>query len=277
MSVSFRALAAGAAVLVSACAREAPPATPAVNDVVIVGTDFAFTLPDTIPAGMTRLRLVSNGPRYPHHAQLIKLEDGKTYDSLMAAFRNPGPPPAWAVFLTGPNAPAPNDTTSVTVGLEPGNYALVCFIPDSAGVPHLALGMSKALTVVASSTPAAPEPTASMELRLTDYDFTTATPLAAGRHVIKVINDGPQPHEMFVARLDSGSTAQQFIQWTRTGMRGQPRITPMGGIVAMAPGRHSVLELNLTPGRYALFCFLPDASGRGEHVDHGMVKEITVT
>lgn len=273
MRVSFRALMIGA-VLVSACARETPP--PVVNDVLITGTDFAFASPDTIPAGMTRLRLVSNGPRYPHHAQLLKLEDGKTYDSLMAAFRNPGPPPSWMVMITGPNAPAPNDTTSVTVALEPGNYALICFIPDSAGVPHLAMGMSKALTVVPATARMAAEPTPTVEMHLVDYDFTTPTPLTAGRHMIKVINDGPQPHEVFIGRLDSGVTAAQAIQWLRAGMRGRPPLRPAGGTVAMAPGRHSFLELNLTPGRYGLFCFLPDASGRGEHVDHGMVKEITV-
>ena len=274
MRSSRTALMLSASLLLAACSREAPPA-PVANDVVIAGTDFAFSAPDTIPAGLTRLRLVASG-RYPHHAQLVKLEQGMTLDSLMAAMSHAGPPPAWMVLVTGANAPAPGDTTNVYAVLEAGSYALLCFIPDSAGVPHVARGMSKALTVRSSDGPVAAMPTADTEMRLNDYNFVTSAPLRSGRQLVKIINNGPQPHEMFVARLDSGYTAAQFITWVRTGMQGQPRIVPAGGIVALAPGRETIVELNLTPGRYALFCFLPDASGRGEHVDHGMVQEITI-
>jgi hypothetical protein len=196
----------------------------------------------------------------------------------MAALRNPGPPPAWMVMVTGPNAPAPNDTTNVYAMLEPGRYALLCFIPDSAMVPHIAHGMSKGLVVTPNEAPAAAMPDADITIRLNDYSFVGDTALRAGRQRVRIVNDGPQPHEMFVARLDSGKTAAGVIQWVRAGMRGQPPGTPAGGIVGIAPQRETMVELNLAPGRYALFCFFPDAvSGRGEHVDHGMVKEITIS
>lgn len=271
---SRNALVLGAAVLLVSCARETP--APVANDLVIVGTDFSFASPDTVPAGLTRIRMVSNGPRYLHHVQLVKLEQGMTYDSLMAAMRNPGPPPAWMVFVTGANAPPPGDTTNVYHVLQAGNYALLCFIPDSAMVPHMALGMSKPLVVTANDAPVAALPTADTEMRLSDYNFVTSTPLRSGRQLVRIINDGPQVHEMFLARLDSGATAASLIQWVRAGMRGQPPAQPAGGIVALAPRGETMVELNVTAGRYALLCFLPDASGRGEHVDHGMVQEITI-
>jgi hypothetical protein len=36
------------------------------------------------------------------------------------------------------------------------------------------------------------------------------------------------------------------------------------------------LTLDLEPGRYALYCFVPDARDGKEHVAHGMIREIEV-
>jgi hypothetical protein len=41
-----------------ACRKE-PAAPPAPNVVVIRTTDYAFTMPDTIPSGVTRLRMIT--------------------------------------------------------------------------------------------------------------------------------------------------------------------------------------------------------------------------
>src|SRR5512147_2036285 len=90
------------AALLAACSKKpevaaAPPAPPTVT---ITAADFAFSAPDTIPAGVVKVRLVNNGPSL-HHVQFIKLGEGKTLSDLMAALRNPGPPPAWATSVPG--------------------------------------------------------------------------------------------------------------------------------------------------------------------------------
>jgi uncharacterized cupredoxin-like copper-binding protein len=265
----------------SSCKKEvAPP--PAPNIVTITASDFAFAAPDTVPSGWTHIRLVNNGPAI-HHVQVVQLKDGRTMDSLMAMFRAPRapnapppPPPSWMHEIGSPNAPAPGDTSDVITNLEPGHYALICFIPDSAGVPHLALGMTRALEVTAASGPTAAEPTADVEIKLSDYTFTESAPLTSGRRIIKVTNDGPQLHEMFVARLDSGVTAQQLVGWIAGGMRGRPPATPMGGTVGIANGEHAYMVADLTPGNYALLCFVPDKNDGKEHIQHGMMKQITV-
>jgi hypothetical protein len=41
----------------------------------------------------------------------------------------------------GPNPREIGDTSSSTVALEPGNYALLCFVPGPDGIPHVAKGM----------------------------------------------------------------------------------------------------------------------------------------
>ena len=266
---------AALAVAPVACKKE-PAAPPAPNVVVIRTTDYAFAMPDTIPSGVTRLRLINAGPAM-HHAALIRLNNGATMDSLQRFLSSPpGPPPAWLEWVGSPNVPAPADSTDVITDLAPGQYAAICVIPDSTGRPHFVLGMVKALTVVPAAGVTAAEPAAEVTVSLTDYDFTFSTPLTAGRRMMRINNDGQQPHEIFFARLDSGATAQQLVQFIRGGMRGRPPAAPAGGTVAIQAGSHSYLDLNLAPGTYAVLCFIPAPDGK-EHVDHGMIKQITIS
>lgn len=265
---------AALAVLAAAC-NKAEPAPPAPNVVLIAATEFAYAAPDTVPAGWTRLRLANNGQQL-HHVQLIRITDGRTYDSLMAAMRNPGPPPTWVKEIGSPNAPGQGDTTEVISNLEVGHYALVCFIPDSLGRPHVALGMIRPIEVVAATGTTAAEPTADVEINLTDYAFTESAPLTAGTHLIKITNAGPQTHEIFFAKLDSGVTAEGLVRWVKAGMKGRPLAMPAGGTVGITVGGHAYLPITFTPGNYAVLCFIPDSGDGREHVDHGMLKQITI-
>ena len=262
----------------AACKKEAAPPAPTANVVTVHAVNYSFSAPDTIPAGLTTFQLVNNGTLL-HHVQLIKIDSGRTFDSLLAALRNPGPPPRWMTDVAGPNPPEPGDTTWLTTTLDAGHYAMICFIPDSNNAPHFTRGMIRPLEVgAAPAGPAAAEPTADLELHLADYSFTESAPLTAGRHVIKVTNDGPQPHEVYLVRLDSSTTPAQLAQWGDHGLRGAgPPHHSMGGASGMMPGAHVFITVNLTPGRYAMMCFVPDAKDGKGHYAHGMVKEIRVS
>ena len=267
------------ALMVAGCTkREAAAPPPAPPVITVSASDFEFTAPDTIPGGVVTLRLVNHGPSL-HHIQLVRLSEGKTLADLMTAMRNPGPPPAWMGFVAGPNPPAPGDSSEVTETLQPGDYAMICLVPNERGVPHFAMGMARPLVVAppaaGGATPV--EPTAHAEITLSDYDFALSTPLVAGTHTIKVTNAGPQPHELVFARLDSGVTAQQLADWVHGGMRGRPPARPLGGASSFVPGAHVFVKLTLTPGEYALVCFVPDAGDGREHAMHGMVKQVHVS
>src|SRR5207247_1719168 len=127
----------------AACARPAPRAA-APNVVTITATDYAFSAPDTIPAGLTTLRLVNRGKEL-HHASLVRLGAGKTIADfqagLQAAMQNHTPPPPWISFAGGPNAVTVGDTAQATQALAPGLYVLACWIPSADGAPHIMKGM----------------------------------------------------------------------------------------------------------------------------------------
>ena len=64
--------------LLAACGGAGP------TELTIVASEYAFEVPEEIPAGTVSIRLENTGQE-PHHAQLVRLNDGVTMDQFMAA------------------------------------------------------------------------------------------------------------------------------------------------------------------------------------------------
>ncbi len=244
--------------------------------VTVLASDYAFGALETIPAGVTTLRMVNTG-REPHQAGLIRVDSGKTIADLKAAMSAPGAPPAWAVFVGGANLVAPGDTSNATQWLTPGRYVFICFIPSPDGKPHFAKGMMRPFVVTGSAPSAVSEPAADNRIVLNDYGFQLARPVTAGPHVFRVENAGPQLHEVMVLVLAPGKPSADLLAWERGGMKGPPPARPIGGIVGLTPGEHATVTLTLAPGQYLLGCFVPDAKDGKAHLAHGMLQGFTVT
>ncbi len=267
------AMLATAAIALGSCRPDKPAAAGGPNVLTVIAADYGFDAPAEVPAGLTAIRLVNQGPSL-HHIQLMKFEDGKTLDDFLGALKGEKPP-TWATPAGGPAPPEVGGTSTSIEALEPGNYALICFIPAEDGVPHVVKGMSRALKVVGPSRPAASEPEADIVVKLVDYDFELSQPLTSGKHTIRVDNAGPQPHEIAIVRLNPGKKPADFTAW---GMKpvGPPPGTIHGGVSGIMPGAHSFIEVDLPPGEYGLLCFLPDVRDGKPHFQHGMAKQTTV-
>ena len=244
------------------------------NVVNVVTREYEFVMPDTLPAGPTLFHLTNEGNQL-HHVTLVKLEQGKTLDDFTDL--PPLPPPDWAIFVGGPNIPMPKGgQDEVIVDLLPGNYAVICIVPDSDGIPHMMKGMVKALTVT-PPTQARTMPASDLTLTLTDYAFTFSSPPTAGQHAIRVVNNGNQLHEAVLFRLAKDETGEDILQWVGGGFQGPPPGTPVGGIGPEAPGKENTLLLDLSAGNYALLCFMPDAKDAKPHAAHGMIYNFKVS
>jgi hypothetical protein len=253
----------------------APAPGPSANVVTYIARDYGFEGPAQIPAGLTLFRLDNQGKEL-HHLVLVRLEQGRTYDSLLAALKKPGPPPAWMHPVGGPNATNPGANSNATENLTEGHYAVICFIPSADGVPHLAKGMTSPLEVVAATGPTAREVPADVTIKLSDYDFDVSTPLTPGSHVIRVENTGPQPHELVLVKMEEGKTVKDIEAWEKGGEKGLPPVSPMGGISPMMANESGQFTVELTPGNYAFICFVPDMKDGKAHLSHGMVKAVKV-
>jgi hypothetical protein len=261
----------------AACARkQAPPPAAGPNDVTILATDYAFAFPETIPAGLTTLRLVNSG-KEQHHVVLMRLAEGKTLADFQAVNME-AKIPEWISFPGSPGATQPGDTTATTQNLTPGQYVMACYIPSPDGQPHIAKGMMRPF-IVKGPAPAtvATEPASDVTVTLSDYTFTFSTPLTAGHHVIRVENAGPQVHEITFERLADGKSMQDFVAWGSGGMKGPPPTTAAGGLIGPTKGAHGFLDITLTPGKYIVICYVPDEKDHKPHFMHGMMQEITIS
>jgi hypothetical protein len=242
--------------------------------VTVTGKDFKFDAPDEIPAGLTEFRFLNKGPSI-HHMQILKLTKGKTFTDLRTALARQGPPPTWMKEVGGPNAPAPGTESNATLMMEPGNYAIICFV-DVGGAPHFTKGMVRPLKVVAASGPAASNPIPDVTATLFDYNFKLSAPILAGTRTIKVQNTANQPHELELVQLAPGKTANDFLAWAGGGMKGPPPAKPIGGIAGLERGMSQTFTANFTSGNYAFICFIPDAKDGKPHFTHGMTKDFSV-
>jgi hypothetical protein len=259
--------ASGAPVTVTAVAAAAP--------ITVTATDFKFDVPATITGGAVNIRLVNNGQSL-HHAQVVRLDDGKTVADLAEAMKHEGPTPPWLHFIGGPNGIAPGQEASAVALLTPGHYAMLCFIPGTDGIPHVMKGMVQPFEVTAGASDAA-LPAATDTMRLVDYAFEPGRPLTPGARTILVTNAAQQPHELVLLRLAPGKTVQDFATWATTGgMKGPPPAQPVGGVTLMDPGSSGVFTADLAPGDYGMICFVPDVKDGKMHLLHGMMKQITV-
>ncbi|HST59500.1 MAG TPA: hypothetical protein VLK84_12440 [Longimicrobium sp.] len=123
------------------------PSAPApAADVRLTLRDYAYEITPEITAGRHMIR-VENAAVQPHEVVFMRLAPGKTPQDLLAweQSRN-GPPPAMPVG--GTTLLSTGQDNLLAIDFEPGEYALLCFVPDAGdGKPHVAHGMVRQITV----------------------------------------------------------------------------------------------------------------------------------
>ena len=244
--------------------------------VVFVAHDYGFSGPERIPGGLTTVRIVNEG-RDLHHIQFLKLLQGKSAADFRAAIAaDPSRLPSWVQYAGGPNAHLPGSQASATVNLTEGDYVLMCWIPDKNGVPHVALGMQKALFVRGGKPTKVSGAKAPITITQIDYQFILSKRIESGLHTIEVINHGTQPHELVVVKLAPGATVQDAIASFEPGASGPPQGELVGGITGIERGERVHFTGEFETGRYGLICFVPDAATGRPHFLHGMTTEFTV-
>jgi uncharacterized cupredoxin-like copper-binding protein len=125
----------------------AAAALPVAGDTVRLG-EYSFEPARPITAGRHTF-LVTNGGQQPHELVLIRLAPGKTvkdFATWATTGGMKGPPPA--LPLGGVAVIDQGDSGVFTADFTPGDYGMVCFVPDAKdGKSHLMHGMTKQITV----------------------------------------------------------------------------------------------------------------------------------
>lgn len=149
-------LATGLAALgAAACVPEgAETAVSGRNAVTIVGVDYAFAAPDTLPPGPTEFTFENHGS-VRHEMILRRLKAGTTLEDVLRAVSEGADSGDFTEGGAGILITAPSTTSAsrVTVDLIAGRtYVLVCSLQDGPDAPsHQKLGMRTSFYVAARS------------------------------------------------------------------------------------------------------------------------------
>lgn len=249
----------------------APP-----SEVVIVAKEYAFGAPDRIAGGWKTIRLKNQGHEV-HHVQFLKLpaeKTGKDFKDALAA--DSTRLPSWVVRYGGVNSVMPEEEATVIIDLDPGDYVLICGIPDKRGLPHVIHGMTKSLQVTDQDQSPNSAPAADVTVSMKEFSYSFDRPVTAGERMVLVRNDGRQAHELVLLKLAPGASVRDFLNLYEPGNPDNPAGRTIGGMTGLAPGRGGFLPLRFEPGHYGILCFLADPRLRTPHFMDGMWMDIDV-
>lgn len=251
-------------------------AVPAIPEISIDAADFSYTSPDTIASGWVRVKLTNSGAE-PHHVQFLRLNDGVSNEQFQKALKQgEGPVLALVQQMGGVGAIAPGGLAQVILNLPAGDYVILCFVPSpNDHLPHLAKGMIAPLKVNDSTGPSAAEPVASLIVNLKDFQFELPDAIPAGKTVIKVVNEGPEPHEINLLQLAEGKTIED-VKAFLANPQGMPPFRPVGGMNGLSMGLSGYIEFDFLPGKYIAICNIPSPVVGHAHYEVGMIQEITI-
>jgi hypothetical protein len=108
-----------------------------------------------------------------------------------------------------------------------------------------------------------------------DFAFDMPGEIPSGVTTFQFVNDGPNFHHMQIVRLDSGKTFADFDNAMKAKAPPPGWMVFVGGPNAPDPGSQSNATMDMTPGEYAVLCFV-DIPGRVPHFTKGMVHALSV-
>jgi hypothetical protein len=133
-------------VVIPAAAGAARPAEPKA-DLTVTLSDYAFALSAPLTAGTHTIRVENNGPQL-HEVTIERLQPGKSladWQQWIAGGMRGTPPTEPAGGFTGPDK---GKVGWLTITLPPGNYLLLCYVPDAKdGKPHFMHGMVQEIVI----------------------------------------------------------------------------------------------------------------------------------
>jgi hypothetical protein len=303
-------VAAGAAALIVlpvACDdATSPPAAPSFSGVAasasdarrapiieVTSTGMDLQAPAEVASGWTTFRF-NNRSGVTHFFVLERLPEGKTVEDSRAevvpvfqaamdlivagdpaaGFAEFANLPDWfpqVVFGGGPGLTAPGATSETTLYLEPGTYAIECYVKTPDGTFHSSMGMIEGLVVTDAGSGGA-EPKATLDVTISNSGIDIEGALRPGRHTIAIrfaeqmVHEHLLGHDVHIARIDDDAdldALSAWMDWTAPGGLASPAPAEfIGGTQEMAAGQTAYVNVLLKPGRYALIAEVPNAGGK---------------
>lgn len=117
-------------------------------DLTATLADYAFGLPASAD-GDAVIELQNTSEGEIHEMNILAVDESSTTEDVAGFFSSEAPPDGPPPFSSvgGMQAITPGSSKKLQLDLEPGAYMVVCLIPSSDGVPHIAKGMIQPFTI----------------------------------------------------------------------------------------------------------------------------------
>lgn len=122
-------------------------------------------------------------------------------------------------------------------------------------------------------------PTQAVLVTANDYAFLALPVIKAGPAIFSFSNQGKVTHEMFLARLKAGVSADEYLKASNDPFKRRDMSEEMVGILLAGPGKSpsGKLLVDLVPGAtYVVGCNMRDKPDAPGHLTYGMLKTFTV-
>ena len=257
-------------------AAAAEPAALAVSAEPAGGKAATYELPASVKAGLTTITFTNNttGVR---EAGFVRVEGGHTLNEVQKVIndQNGGEIPAWLHAEGGVSAVKPGGSSVSTQVLKPGEYYVIDSTdPDSDVTPAKPSNFTITGPAVDAALPPAPA-----QVTADEYGYTFAG-LKAGKNTVRFTNAGKELHHALFFKEAAGATRAQVLEFFNSQGEGAGKppvdFSDSSGTTLLDRDGAQNTELNLTPGKYAVVCFLTDRAGGPPHIAKGMFAEVTI-
>jgi hypothetical protein len=234
----------------------------------------------TVASGLVTANLHNEGQQ-SHQAQIGRFKPGATIEQFDAAIKATQIPQALALiegYHGGPNAVQADESQTTFQNLTPGQYLMLCFVPDAMEphLPHFAMGMYAGFEVVGADPSGTVRHESGAVYAVDEMRFDIPAPLETGT-VVRFENHATKDvHEFTIARLHDGKSVSDVVNWAKTA-QGPAPYDDLGGAGALDPQGQEWFTLDLPPGDYIALCLVPDDEPPNlPHAANGMVSAFTV-
>ncbi len=204
------------------------------NVVEVRGDEYAYVMPASVEGGWTTFQLENTGEE-PHEFALAKLAGDRTRADVLDVLSDPATkeqgPPEWVTIRAGIPTLQAGERASLTQRLEPGRYALICFLDGPSGKPHFVDGMLSVVEVGVDAGVEAPEADATLTLG----SGLQAPELEEGERTLELKNESAEPNAVFLLSYRPGKTDEDLLAWEEGGMKGPAPGRFHGGAIDVPP------------------------------------------
>lgn len=252
------------------------------NIIEVTAKDFSFEVADSIPSGWNTFRFTNTG--HAEHFFLLNYipdsisfqryrnEASKPFEMIFDSLKSGATKeeaggllgtmlPAWYFTevkqMGGTGIVSMHQTAQVTMNLKPGTYVMECYIKEK-GVFHTAFGMIRPITVTDEISKTV-EPTANLEMTLTNFKYDFKGEVNLGKNVVAVhFKEHPQyslGNDVHLVSLSDSTEIDEIIEWLDwmniEGLQSPGPAMFLGGTQEMPVGYTSYFTVDLKRGKYA--------------------------